>query len=440
MSNTATPHLADSWSRALKSADTMANPGWMQTIRETAAGQIRTNGLPDRKVEAWRYTPMRLLEKLDLQLGADADAFEEGAFPPEITAADTVVHILNGVLQGVPETPAGFTVMTLADAMRSHEDRIKRLLEATDLVGRDRVFTALNTAFLDQALVIHLGAAVDAGSLLLRWAFSGSRAAKLGNFRIFLLMDEGARLEMIEQFESEVETDNALNIVTHIELGEQAALEHVRVQHEGEASVILTSTAVGQAAHSLYTYSGFDFGGGLVRHEIHADLLGKGARSEIRGAFVLDGKRYADHHVSVDHRSGGCSSEQFFRGVLGGYSRGVFNGRALIREGADGSVVHQSNANLLLSEFAEIDTKPELEIYADEVEASHGATVGQLDEAAVFYLRTRGLGDDQARRILTAAFCHAVTDRLQNKVLAERLASLLDAAMPGGPPLIEGGD
>jgi Fe-S cluster assembly protein SufD len=161
-------------------------------------------------------------------------------------------------------------------------------------------------------------------------------------------------------------------------------------------------------------------------------LAGEAADCAFDGAFVLDRKRHVDNHVSVDHAAPGCSSTQFFRGVLGGSSRGVFNGRALIRSGADGSSVRQSNANLLLSALAEMDTKPELEIYADEVEASHGATVGQLDETAVFYLRSRGLSEDQARRILTMAFCHAVTDRLENSDLAARVSEMIDAAMPGG--------
>ena len=156
--------------------------------------------------------------------------------------------------------------------------------------------------------------------------------------------------------------------------------------------------------------------------------------AEFNGAFVLDRKRHVDNHVSVDHASPGCSSSQFFRGVLGGSSRGVFNGRALIRPGADGSSVTQSNANLLLSTLAEMDTKPELEIYADEVEASHGATVGQLDETAIFYLRSRGLSETRARRMLTAAFCRAVIDRLGNRSLAERLEGMLDAVMPDGLP------
>jgi Fe-S cluster assembly protein SufD len=355
-------------------------------------------------------------------------------FPePLVGVGAGVVEICNGVLSdNLPDTTGGLTLLPLSGGIEAFEERLQRLLAAVELNGPARTFSALNTAFLDQGLVVHVAENVDAGSLLLRWAFSPEDAPQLGNFRLILLLEPGAELKIIEQFESAEKTASALNVMTQVDLAEDAVLEHIRVQHESDSVVLLTSTSVDQAAGSKYRYSGFDLGGGLVRHELDTILAGIGARAEFNGAFVLDRKRHVDNHVSVDHASAGCSSTQFFRGVLGGSSRGVFNGRALIRPGSDESSVHQSNANLLLSPLAEMDTKPELEIYADEVEASHGATVGQLDDAAIFYLRSRGLSDAQARRMLTAAFCHAVTDRLEDRSLAERVAGMLDAAMPDG--------
>ena len=348
---------------------------------------------------------------------------------------DSVIDVLDGVLQPLPGTLPGLTVSPLAANLDEHGASLRPLFESLDISGRERAFTALNTAFLEHGLVIHVAEGCRGGRILIRWAFTDSGAADLGNFRIVLLLGSGAELEVVEQFQSPETVDKALNVVTQAELGAGASLEMTRVLLESDNSALLTSTSVEQAADSRFTYSGFDLGGGLARHEIQTVLRGSGAHADIRGAFVLDGRRHVDNHVSVDHAAPGCSSEQFFRGVLGGRSRGVFNGKALIRAGADESAVHQSNANLLLSPLAEMDTKPELEIYADEVEASHGATVGQLDEAAVFYLRTRGLDEAQARRMLTAAFCHAVTDRLDNRELAGTLARLLDAAMPGQTPV-----
>ena len=434
MSVSATAPLVEKWSNDFSAVDQQYGPAWMLELRETAAAQFGAAGLPNRKTEAWKYTSVRMLEKLDPSVICPADRSRaDVAFPePICTASAGQVDISDGFLpENLPVTATGVTLLPLAEGIEAYEEKLQRLLTSVELKGAERTFTALNTAFLDQGLVIHVGANVKAGSLLVRWAFSGKEAAQLSNFRMILLLEPGAELELIEQFESVEETADALNVITQVALAEGAVLEHVRVQRESDAIVLLTSTFVEQAAVSNYRYSGFDLGGGLVRHELSTRLAGSGAEAHFNGAFVLDRKRLVDNHVSVDHASPACNSTQFFRGVLGGSSRGVFNGRALIRPGADESSVKQSNANLLLSPLAEMDTKPELEIYADEVEASHGATVGQLDEAAIFYLRSRGLSDAQARRMLTAAFCHSVTDRLENCGLAECLAGMIDAAMPG---------
>jgi Fe-S cluster assembly protein SufD len=434
MNTSVTNPLVAKWSSDFHSVDQQQGPGWMRELRESAAAQFGAAGLPSRKTEAWKYTPVRMLEKLDPSAIRPAGRdWQDAAFPePVCEASAGLVNISNGFLpEHLPDTTTGLTLLPLAQGVEAFEEKLQSLLDSVQLDGAAKTFTALNTAFLDQGLVIHVGENVNAGSLLIRWAFSGEAPAQLSNFRMILLLEPGAELEIIEQFESARESASALNVVTQVDLAEQAVLGHVRVQRESDGVVLLTSTSVEQAAGTRYRYSGFDLGGGLVRHELYTRLAGRGAEADFNGAFVLDRKRLVDNHVSVEHASPACSSTQFFRGVLGGSSRGVFNGRALIQPGADESSVKQSNANLLLSTLAEMDTKPELEIYADEVEASHGATVGQLDETAIFYLRSRGLSDAQARRMLTAAFCHAVTDRLDDRSLAERLSDMLDAAMPG---------
>ena len=434
MNTSVTNPLVAKWSSDFHSVDQQQGPGWMRELRESAAAQFGAAGLPSRKTEAWKYTPVRMLEKLDPSAIRPAGRdWQDAAFPePVCEASAGLVNISNGFLpEHLPDTTTGLTLLPLAQGVEAFEEKLQSLLDSVQLDGAAKTFTALNTAFLDQGLVIHVGENVNAGSLLIRWAFSGEAPAQLSNFRMILLLEPGAELEIIEQFESARESASALNVVTQVDLAEGAVLGHVRVQRESDGVVLLTSTSVEQAAGTRYRYNGFDLGGGLVRHELYTRLAGRGAEADFNGAFVLDRKRLVDNHVSVEHASPACSSTQFFRGVLGGSSRGVFNGRALIQPGADESSVKQSNANLLLSTLAEMDTKPELEIYADEVEASHGATVGQLDETAIFYLRSRGLSDAQARHMLTAAFCHAVTDRLDDRSLAERLSGMLDEAMPG---------
>ena len=428
--------LIEKWSEEFRALPAGTGPAWLGKLKAQAAAQFAVTGLPNRKTEAWKYTPLRMLEQLAPQfLESGIQQPATGRFPEPLCAAEAgTVDIVDGLLcASLPETAPGLTLLTLNEGITEFGMTLQQVLESTDTGSPGNTFTALNTAFLDQGLVVRVDENVKAGSLLIRWSLSGSDRAQMGNFRLVVLLEPGAELELIEQFESVGQTSAALNIVTQVNLAEGAGLKHVRVQNESDGVVLLTSTSVEQAARSHYRYSGFDLGGGLVRHALSARLAGAGAEAGFDGAFVLDRKRHVDNHVSVDHAAPGCSSNQYFRGVLGGSSRGVFNGRALIRPGADGSSVRQSNANLLLSALAEMDTKPELEIYADEVEASHGATVGQLDETAIFYLRSRGLSEDQARRILTMAFCHAVTDRLADRSLAERVSVMIDAAMPGSP-------
>lgn len=430
--------LVEKWSEEFSTIARQGGPGWLQELRSNAAGQFGSAGLPTRRNEEWKYTPVRLLEGLRPTTAPDdGRTVAETHFPqPPLCEDAAVVSIVNGVLSfPLPGMTAGVTLLPLGEAIEKFGKKLQPLFSGVELEGAGRMFSALNTAFLDQGLVVHVDKNTQAGNLLVRWALSGEETVRLGNFRLVILLEQGAKLDFIEQFESASAARGALNVLTQIDLSNEAELSHVRMQDEGDDVVLLTSTSIQQAAASVYQYSGFDLGGGLVRHELHTELAGAGAFAGFDGAFVLDGKRHVDNHISVDHAAPGCSSNQFFRGVLGGSSRGVFNGRALIRPGSDESVVYQSNANLLLSRLAEIDTKPELEIYADEVEASHGATVGQLDESAIFYMRTRGLSDPEARRMLTAAFCHAVSDRLRDAGLSEIISRRLDAAMPGDQPI-----
>jgi Fe-S cluster assembly protein SufD len=433
--------LAQQWGESIRSANQAQGPQWLDELRLRALDQLTANGLPGRKDEDWKYTPLRKLEKLapaieTITTGVAADVAAVVPNDVEFPAAlldksDYEARVYDGVLVGLEgNDQPGVTILSLTEGLKRYEPLLRKHIESVDIDGSAQAFNALNTATLNQGLVIHIDEHVDAGTILMRWAQSGNVSPSIHNFRIFLLLAEGARMQLMEQFESVDHAGSALNVVSHVELGTNAVLDYLCVQNESENTVLMSSTRIDQARGSRYNYAGFDLGGGLVRHELKTVFAGSGAHAAFLGAFVLDKARHVDNHISIDHASPGCSSEQFFRGVLGGSSRGVFNGKALIRPGADESSVRQSNANLLLSPLAQIDTKPELEIYADEVEASHGATVGQLDETAIFYLRSRGLSETEARRLLVGAFCRAVTDKLEDQALAGRVSELIDQAMP----------
>jgi len=436
-------NLVRDWAGPIRARQTDGGPEWLSALRERAATEFLSGGLPGNKDEAWKYTSLRRFEELSPELGSAARARDNGDWTSLVPQAGGFgFRFVDGNLQWLQQdAPEGVSMLALADvfSQRESEDQqpLRALLEATELDGRSHAFEALNTAMLSQGVIIHVRAGVDAGLCHAHWCSGAGASPRFENFRFVVILEPGAKLSLLEQFQQAAPQGSqqgsrgqALNLVLQIQLADGASMQHVRLQSEAAENILFTFSQVEQARRSSYTCAAFDIGGALVRHSLNCRLTGPSARARVNGAFVLDHDRHVDHHICIDHMAPSCASEQFFRGVLGGHSRGVFNGRAVIRPGADGSQVRQSNANLLLSEHAEIDTKPELEIYADEVEASHGATVGSLDEQAVFYLRSRGLGESAARRMLTSAFCRTVTDRLADADLAEQVAGLLEAALP----------
>jgi len=411
-------------------------PQWLRNLRETGAEQFRSIGLPTRKSEAWKYTGLGKLEQADVRMvsGITVPVSNE-SHPQPLVESTLQLKLLDGkLLAQSGKLAAGLTVMPLTDAVAADAYGLQALLESlpeTRSKGQPgQGFSALNSATLESGLFIHVASGTDAGKLSLLWSTSKGETPLLSNSRICVKLEKGAKLELLEQLESPDENANTSNIILQAELGEEARLQHVRFQHESEKAVLITRTEVSQQSDSEYAYFGFDLGGGLVRHDLHASLLGSGAKSGINGAYLLDGSRHVDNQTRVDHIAPGGFSDQYFRGVAGGSGRAVFNTAVCVHPGADETEARQSNANILLSARAEIDTKPELEIYADEVVASHGATVGQLDELAVFYLRSRGLSEFEARQILTTAFCQSVSDKLDDPILSEVISQRMMDVMP----------
>lgn len=416
--------------------DTGSGPEWVNALRQNAAENFRTHGLPTRKDEAWKFTGLGTMGQNGVQLATGSSSVvSEGSSPKPLAESECRVDMLDGQFQKQTGNPKpGLTVLPLADALHQGVAGLQNLLESLPgpAPGSDSSagFSALNTATLETGVVIHVAAGTDAGRLSLSWSTRETQVPLLFNSRVCLIVEAGAKLELVEQFESMHENANGSNIVLQANVEENAVLNHVRFQQESEKAALITRTEVSQQADSEYAYYGFDLGGGLVRHDLHASLLGSGAKSGINGAYLLDGSRHVDNHAKVDHIAPGCFSDQYFRGVAGGGGHAVFNTAVCVHPGADESEARQSNANILLSKRAVVHTKPELEIYADEVVASHGATVGQLDELAVFYLRSRGLNEQDARQVLTTAFCQSVSDRLADPVLGGVISQRMMDVMP----------
>ena len=416
--------------------NTGVRPQWLKDIRETGAAQFRTHGLPTRKGEAWKYTGLGALGLAEMKLPTALNTSANGRTQPSPLAESGLqLNLLDGqFVKQIGDVPSGLTVLPMAEALSSGVNGLQVLLESLSVKrtkdASGHGFSALNSATLDSGVVIHVAAGTDAGRLSLIWSTLQGEKSLLFNSRICVILDQGARLELLEQFESIDDNTNTSNIVVQVDLGNESNLQHIRFQQETDKSVLITRTEVSQQAESEYAYFGFDLGGGLVRHDLHTSILGAGAKSGINGAYLLDGNRHVDNHARVDHFAGGGFSDQYFRGVASDSGRAVFNTAVCVHPGADETEARQSNANILLSARAEIDTKPELEIYADEVIASHGATVGQLDELAVFYMRSRGLSEQDARQLLTTAFCKSVSDKLADPVLSEVISQRMMDVMP----------
>lgn len=412
------------------------SPDWIAAIRQQGADNLRQHGLPTRKDETWKYTRLGFLDQRDTRLSMTAKFTpEQTVWATPIIEVNKQLLLLDGALQTVSgDWPEGVNVWSLADAIKQDVAGVQALLsslpEVKDKYLSANGFSALNDATLEHGLVLHVAKGVDAGRVLIQWSAAAGDQAGLFNSRVCVVLEAGASLQWMEQFESAHDHRNTTNVVTQIELAEGASLRHCRLQHESEDAGLITRTEVNQQAKSEYAYFGFDLGGGLVRHDLHSNLRGEHARASLNGAYLLDNQRHVDNHVKVDHYAKNGYSEQYFRGVAGGRSKAVFNTAVQVHSGADGAEARQSNANILLSKLAEINTKPELEIYADEVIANHGATVGQLDEKAVFYLRSRGIDEPAARQMLTVAFCQSVSDKLLDRQLAEALSERMMDVMP----------
>ncbi len=413
-----------------------SGPEWLRTLRQNGAEEFRAHGLPTRKDEAWKYTGLGTLAQGGVMLATDFEVMVSGStHPTPLVEKELQIKMLDGqFLEETGDRRPGLTVLPMADAFNHGLTGLQALLESlTDpqsKTGSTHGFSALNSATLDSGVVIHVAAGTDAGSLSLSWSTRAVGTPLLFNSRVCVILQQGARLEILEHFESPNDNANTSNIVLQADLGENAVFQHIRFQQETDDATLITRTEISQQAESAYAYYGFDLGGGLVRHDLHTSLKGSGAKSAINGAYLLDGNRHVDNHARVDHMAPGGFSDQYFRGVASGCGRAVFNTAVCVHPGADETEARQSNANILLSARAEVDTKPELEIYADEVIASHGATVGQLDEQAVFYMRSRGLSEQDARQLLTTAFCRSVSDKLDDPVLSEVISERMMAVMP----------
>jgi Fe-S cluster assembly protein SufD len=400
----------------------------LRARREGAEAFARRGGLPTVREEGWRYTSLQPLSQLSFEPAAggppgaaaalDLDGLTLGIPSARLTFVD---GRLSAELSDLRRVPAGMRVSGLTQALRDRPAAVEALL------GRmarpeEHPFTALNAAFLsDGALVeIDRGAAPDAPLELL----FVSRAAA-SSPRVLIRCGEGSSAVVVETYAGLSPDAYVTNAVTEVELEANAQLSHYKVQREGDRGCHVGTLWVRQARDSRLQSHVYSLGAALARSEVSSVLAGEGGQAELHGLYVGDAGQHLDHRTSLDHASPGCSSREVYKGILAGRARGVFVGHVRVREGAQKTDASQSNRTLLLSGDAWANATPQLEILADDVKCAHGAAVGQLEEQALFYLRSRGIPLQQARGLLTHAFASEVTGRIRVEALKARVEALL---------------
>ena len=387
--------------------------------REAALGHFHEHGLPTLRDEDWKYTDLSPLVDISnrwLASGAQPDpsGVTDSAISKITESIDaTWLVIANGMVdERRLKTVDGFGI------------EVSRFSDAPSPLVLDHPLADLNAALLRDGLRIRVTGQLKKPIGILVFDHAGTA---IGVTQSCVEIDFGseAAAEVIEYHVSDGNEDHYANSVMALNIGDNAAVKHVRIQHRSTRHVQTGRTSIALGKNAGLSMAGYDLGGRLIRNDIDIDLAAPGANVEFDGLYLAGDGQHIDNHTRVDHRVGPATSSQEYRGILNGACRCVWNGKAIVHKGADGTDASQANHNLLLSDKAEIDAKPELEIYADDVKCSHGTTVGQLDEKALFYLRTRGLDKRHATQVLTHAFAAGLVQRAPVEIVRETVTGIV---------------
>jgi len=410
-----------------------ADRNWLAPLQEQALAAFARGGFPTPRHEDWKYTNLARLARSGGELlgraPAPADAERIAALLARLPRrpGDCTLVFANGKFEpGMSELPAadaGIRIATLTGAGDEDRARFTDWFDASAR-GDNQGFEALNAAFLIDGVILDIEAEAQlANPIHVVFATDGQAAGSQPRLRINAATGSSARV-----LEHHVSSGPGwTNAVTDVRCARAARLTYVKLQDEDHTADHVASQTVELGADSHFRAAHVDLGARLARNDLRVRMTGPGGHAELFGLFLVDGQRHVDNHTRTDHLAGNTVSEEHYRGIMNDRGRGVFNGKIIVHEGADGTDAQLSNRNLLLAKTAEIDTKPELEIYTDDVKCGHGATTGQLDEQALFYLRARGVPRQVARHMLVLAFAREIFDQFDPA--AAELNAYIDATL-----------
>lgn len=412
-----------------------ALPAWLGHLRENAMSRFEELGFPSTKDEEWKYTNVAAIARTNFipwqtAEAGGSDSVELAAFSAA-EARDSQLVFVNGRLRddlssltALPEEVVAIDLSRALADERYSEIVWTHLAQHADHIANG--FVALNTAFISQGAFVYVPKGVTVSvPLHLLFISDASDKHRVTFPRVLVVAEENSNTTLIESYVNTRDTPYLTNAVVELVLKDGARIEHYKVQRESHEAFHVATTVADLGSNSSYDSTAITLGAQLSRHDVQVTMDHEGAECWVDGLYLVSAGQHTDTHSVIDHRKPHCTSHQLYKGILDGKSRAVFNGKVFVRHDAQKTDAMQTNKNLLLSNEARVDTKPQLEILADDVKCAHGAAVGQIDEDELFYLKARGIHPDLARNLLTYGFAEEVI----GKIKVDSIRAQLDEAV-----------
>ena len=398
-------------------------------LRKEAIAKFAELDFPNLHQEEWRFTDMSPIlnynfaspDKKNLPSMKEVSKFQfdgmesfsavfvNGHYVPELSALESL--------------PGGFAIGGLASAIKKNDPMVNRYIFGDS--SHNNVFIELNAAFISDGAFVNIPANARVDKPIHLVFISHGKGKTISQPRNLIVTGTNSHAQIIEHYVSSDDGVYFTNTVTETYLGENSSVESVKIQSENLNSFHVAATTVSMGSNSNYESHAVSVGANIYRHDLNVILNGEGGNAELDGLYLTSGEQLSDTHSMIDHAAPHCHSHENYKGILDGRSRGVFNGKIMVRKGAQQTNSYQENRNIILSNDAKVDTKPQLEIFADDVKCSHGATVGQLNKESLFYLRSRGIGEEQAKLILLYAFADDILRGIKIEKIRNSLEALL---------------
>ena len=403
------------------------SPSWLKDIRREAQQRFEELGLPTAKNEEWKYTNLSPLKETPFTFVEEPSTGKHSVLEDYLHPGDINIVFVNGVytqeLSNITKLPAGIQVLEIDKALE-FDPKLKESF-AQNLKSHDAL-EAFNQAYFSNGAYVKIDdKIVSEGLIHIVHLTDLSREHGAFSPRNFIVLGESSEAQVLETYLGFCDQRYFLNTVTEIFLEQNSKLRYCKAQAEGSQAFHIGATRIRQERDSLFDAFSLSTGSKLTRNNLTVFLDGEGAHATINGLYALKGQQHVDNHTAIYHIPPNCTSNQFYKGILTEKSHGVFNGKIFVRKEAQKTNSYQLNKNLLLSEDCHVDTKPQLEISADDVKCTHGATIGQLDEDELFYLQTRAIGKREAIRMLSRGFAEDILNYIQSPSIRQKLDQLL---------------